>query len=95
MASYTLKFSKGKDHEIPLRNGYEVVQGNLIRSATRLDLVASEAQRALLYVKDVSREHYQVLLYSIPVTGTGLTAIRCKLHGQQPPLAIFAVTAER
>jgi hypothetical protein len=56
--------------------------------------MASEAQRALLYVKDVSREHYQVLLYSVPVNGAGLVSIRCKLHGG-PPLAIFAVTAER
>ena len=28
VASYTLEFSKGKNREIPLRNGYEVAQAN-------------------------------------------------------------------
>jgi hypothetical protein len=94
VASYILEHSKGKNREIPLRNGYEIVQANLVRSASRLDLIATEAQRALMYVKDISREQYQILLYSVPVREAGLVRVRCKLHGEQPPLAIFAITME-
>jgi hypothetical protein len=95
IGSYILEFSKGKNKEIPLRNGYEVAQANLIRDAGRIDPMATETQRVFVYVKDIFREHYQVLLYSIPVEGAGLVRLRCKLKGEQPPLAIFAVTAER
>jgi hypothetical protein len=95
VASYTLEFSKGKSREIPLRNGYEVAQANFINNAGRLDPTATETQRALIYVKDIAREQYQILLYSIPVEGAGLVRVRCKLNGEQPPFAIFAVTAER
>jgi hypothetical protein len=95
VATYTLEYSKGKNHEIPLRNGYEIAQANFVKDAGRLDPTATEAQRALIYVKDIAREQYQILLYSIPVEGAGLVRLRCKLHGEQPPLAIFAVTAER
>jgi hypothetical protein len=95
VATYTLEYSRGKTHEIPLRNGYEIAQANFIKDAGRLDPTATEAQRALIYVKDIAREQYQILLYSIPVEGAGLVRLRCKLNGEQPPLAIFAVTAER
>ena len=95
VATYTLEYSKGKSREIPLRNGYEVVQANFIHDAGRLDPTATEAQRALIYVKDIAREQYQILLFSVPVEGAGLVRLRCNLHGEQPPLAIFAVTAER
>jgi hypothetical protein len=95
VATYTLEYPRGKTHEIPLRNGYEIAQANFIKDAGRLDPTATEAQRALIYVKDIAREQYQILLYSIPVEGAGLVRLRCKLNGEQPPLAIFAVTAER
>ena len=77
-----------------MRNGYEVAQANFINNAGRLDPNATETQRALVYVKDIAREQYQILLYSIPVEGAGLVRLRCKLKGEQPPLAIFAITAE-
>lgn len=94
VATYTLEYSGKKNNEIPLRTGYEVAQANLIQDATRLDPQTTEAQRALMFVKDTAREHYQVLLYSFPVEGAPLARIRCRLNGQQSPLAIFAITSE-
>jgi hypothetical protein len=46
-----------------------------------------------MFVKDTAREHYQVLLYSIAVDGN-LREVRCRLAANQPPLALFAITAE-
>jgi Glycosyl hydrolases family 2, TIM barrel domain/Glycosyl hydrolases family 2 len=92
--SYTLEFSDGRKREIPLRHGYEVAQANMILDASRLDPQTTDSQRALQFVKDTAREHYQVLLYSIPVEGATLARIRCRLEGQQPPLAVFAITTE-
>jgi hypothetical protein len=95
VGSYTLHYASGKTREIPLRNGYEVVQSNLVYEATRIDPEATEAQGALVFAKDIAREQYQIMLLSIPVEVGRLTNLRCKLNGQQPALAIFAVTAER
>jgi hypothetical protein len=94
IATYTLEYSGGRTAEIALRNGYEVAQANLIQDATRIDPQTTESQRALTYVKETAREHYQVLLYSIPVEGAALASIRCRLIGEQPPLALFAITTE-
>jgi hypothetical protein len=77
-----------------LRNGYEIAQANLIQDAARIDPQTTEAQRALMFVKDTDREHYQVLLYSVAVEGGTLARIRCRLIGQQPPLVLFAITTE-
>ncbi len=95
VASYTLEYSNGGSREIPLRNGYENARSNLIQSASRINLIAIEAQPALLFVKDIAREQYQILLYSIPVDAQELKAIHCKLNGTQEPLAIFAITVEK
>jgi hypothetical protein len=94
VATYTLEYSDGARQEIPLRSGYEVARSNLIHSTTRIAPIAVRAQRALIFVKDVSREHYQLLLFSIPVEAHKLMRIRCKLNGEQPPLALFAITTE-
>jgi len=94
VATYTLEYADGKKKEVPLRNGYEVAQANIIQDATRLDPQTTDSQRALLFVKDTAREHYQVLLYTIPVEGATLSKIHCRLEGQQPPLALFAITTE-
>jgi hypothetical protein len=94
VGSYILEFSDGSKREVPLRHGHEVAQANIIQDASRLDPLTTESQRALLFVKDTAREHYQVLLYSVPVQGASLTRIRCQLAGQQPPLAVFAITTE-
>ena len=95
IGSYTIEFANGKKREIPLRNGYEIAQAQMIRSGGRFDPVVTESQRALVYVKDIAEEQYQILLLSIPVEGAGLAKLRCQLNGEQPPLAIFAITAER
>jgi hypothetical protein len=94
VGTYVLEYSDGKKKEIPLRNGYEVAQANIIQDASRLDPLTTDSQRALTYVKDTAREHYQVLLYSIPTDGAVLSKIHCRLEGQQQPLALFAITTE-
>ncbi|MGH7868217.1 MAG: hypothetical protein ACREP9_11500, partial [Candidatus Dormibacteraceae bacterium] len=95
VATYTLRSSTGKELNIPLRSGYEVARANLIDIATRIEAVATNAQPALYFRKDLAREHYQVLLFSAPVTIGPLSSLSCKLHSGQQPLAIFAVTTER
>jgi hypothetical protein len=95
IGGYTIEFANGKKREIPLRNGYEIAQAQMIRSGGRFDPVVTEAQRALVFVKNIAQEQYQILLLSIPVEGARLVRLRCQLKGEQPPLAIFAITAER
>jgi hypothetical protein len=95
VAGYTVRYASGKTHEVPLRNGYEVVQSNLVHVATRINPEATEAQRALLFAKDIAREQYQLLLFSVPVEGSRIESLHCKLNGQQPALAIFAITVEQ
>ncbi|MFN8008826.1 MAG: glycoside hydrolase family 2 TIM barrel-domain containing protein [Terriglobia bacterium] len=95
IATYTLRYASGKTRDIPIRNGYEAARSNLVYVATRIDAEATEALRAMLFVKDVAREQYQILLYPVPVEGEKLTSVTCRLNGQQPALAIFAITAEQ
>ena len=94
VAIYTLRYASGKSREIPLRNGYEVAQSNLVAVATRIDPQATESQRALVFTKDVVREQYQVLLYSLSLEGGELASLRCQLRNQQSALALFALTVE-
>ena len=94
VGAYVLEYSNGRTKEIALRNGYEVAQANIIQDATRINPEATETQRALLFVKDTAREHYQVLLYSVPVEDSPLVRIRFRLKGEQSPLALFAITSE-
>jgi hypothetical protein len=95
VAVYTLRYASSKSREVSLRNGYEVAQSNLIDVATRIDPEATEAQRALLFTKDIAREQYQVLLYSLPLEGGELASLHCKLSPQvSSALAIFAIAVE-
>jgi hypothetical protein len=94
VAVYTLRYASGKSHEIPLRNGYEVAQSNLVAVATRIDPIVTESQRALVFTKDVVREQYQVLLYSLALEGGEVASLRCQLRSQQSALAIFALSVE-
>jgi len=89
-----VRYSGGREREVPVRNGIEAAQANRIHVATRIDAVASGAQRALEYVKDVVREQYQVLLWSVPVERGKVESVLCKLEAGQPALAVFAITAE-
>lgn len=96
IAVYSLQYASGKTHNFPVRNGIEVAQSNRIHMASRIDPMATAAQPALEFVKDIVREHYQVLLWSIPIEGDGrIAGLRCKLNERQPALAIFAITAEQ
>jgi hypothetical protein len=94
VANYELVYSDGTRKMLPVRNGIEVAQANLICNATRINPVATAAQPALKFVKDVVREQYQVLLWSVPVDPGELARLVCRLNTGQPVLAIFAVTAE-
>lgn len=95
-ASYELLSSSGKITEIPLRWGFEVVQGNLIHDGTRILPIAAQAEAAIEYAKDVAREQYQILLYSMPQIKAGtIASLRCKVLDERNWLALFAITAER
>jgi len=93
IGEYQLRDESGEERRVPLRNGYEVARANLIADATRINAAATETQRAILFVKDIAREHYQVLLYSLP-SGGRIETLKCRLNAGQPSLAIFAITAE-
>jgi hypothetical protein len=95
VAAYSLQYANGKMQTIPVRNGIEVAQSNCISEATRINPIATAAQPVAEYIKDIVRERYQVLLWSVRVESHKLASLRCKLSGQQPPLAIFAITAEQ
>ena len=94
VADYTLQYANGKTQSLPVRNGIEVAQSNCISEATRILPVALATQPAVEYIKDIVRERYQLLLWSVPVEPHKMASLRCKLNGQQPSLAIFAITTE-
>jgi hypothetical protein len=95
VAVYTLRYANGETQTMLVRNGIEVAQSNCIDRATRITPVATAAQPAVEYIKDIAREHYQVLLLSIPTQSEVLLSIHCKLNPTQPTLAILAVTCEQ
>lgn len=94
IAVYHLLYTDGQKEEVPIRSGFEAAQANRIYEATRINPVAIAAQPALHYVKDIAREHYQVLLLTIPVNHQSLKSLRLSLLSKQLCLAVFAVTAE-
>lgn len=94
-AVYTLRYASGKMRRLPVRNGIEVAQSNCVDRATRIAPVATAAQPAVQYIKDIAREHYQILLWSIPIQREALVSLECRLEPHQPALAIFAITSER
>ncbi len=94
-ATYELLSSNGEVTEIPLRWGFEVVQGNMIHDGTRILPAAAKAQAAIEYIKDVAREQYQILLYSTPqIKAEMIASMRCKVADMRNWLALFAITAE-
>jgi hypothetical protein len=95
VAFYTLRYANGTTQSLPLRNGIEIAQSNCIDAASRITPAASAAQPVVEYVKDAAREHYQVLLLSVPTDSDELVSLQCKLHPSQPALAIFAITVEQ
>ncbi len=95
VAEYTLQYAGGRTQVLPVRNGIEVVQANRIHGASRILPIATSAQPALEYIKDVVREQYQILLWSVPTGKEKLESIHCKLTNGLKTLAIFAITAEK
>jgi hypothetical protein len=93
-ATYSIGGANGSWAEIPLRHGIHVAQANRIYVATRIDPIATEAQPALEFAKDVVRENYQFLLLSVPIKPGRVHSVRCRLNSGQPALAILAVTTE-
>ena len=77
-----------------MRSGIEVAQANLIEEATRIEPIATSAQPAMKYVKDIVREQYQVLLLTVHLERGKVETLRCETGHDQPALAIFAITAE-
>jgi hypothetical protein len=94
VAVYSIVGANGASQGIPIRNGLEVAQANRIHEATRIDPVATEAQPALEFAKDIVREQYQFLLWSVSVKPGRIRNLRCKLNSGQPGLAILAITTE-
>jgi hypothetical protein len=93
-AIYTLRYASGTIQTLPVRHGIEVCQSNCIDRASRIAPIAAAAQPAVEYIKDIARERYQVLLWSIPTQSEELVSLQCRLNSDQPALAIFAITAE-
>src|SRR5208282_1012690 len=84
VAVYTLQYASGRIQTLPVRNGIEVAQSNRIHAATRIDPIATAAQPALQYIKDIVREQYQILLWSVQTEPDRLVSLRCKLNSHQP-----------
>lgn len=94
VSEYRVKYANGKTESFPLRNGVEICTANLIHHATRIAPEPTLAQRAIVYVKDVARERYQVLLYSIDLDNSVAESIKLALLDRQFPQLLFAITAE-
>jgi hypothetical protein len=90
-----LQFAGGDTQVLPVRHGMKVAQPNCIYGASRILPIATSTQPALEYIKDVVREHYQVLLWSIRTDQDSLRSLRCKLVGGLGNLTIFAITTEK
>lgn len=94
-ATLELKTGTGTGRSIPIRHGYESAQGNLIFRAGRIDAIATLAQPAVHFVKDAAREHYQFLLYTVPMAGQRLESLTYRLSQEEKaPLLILAISTE-
>ena len=93
-AVYTVHYDSGEKQEIAIRHGIEIARANMIHEATRVDPIASSAPRALVFNKDVVREQYQVLLFSLPLRGGPVRSLQIQLNRGEEPLVMFAINAE-
>jgi hypothetical protein len=93
-AVYTVHYGSGAAQNIPMRHGIEIARANLIHEATRVNTVATSAPRALVFNKDVVREQYQILLFSLPLRGGAVRSLQIKLNRGEQPLLMFAINAE-
>ena len=92
--SLNVKYEGRNEQSIPLRHGFEIARGNMIYQTTRIDPIATGAQRALRFTKDAAREDYQVLLYSASVREQSVESITYRLEPGEQPLLIFAINTE-
>jgi len=95
VAVYSLVGADARSEDLPVRNGLEVARSNRIHAATRIHAVAIHAQPVLEYRKDVVREQYQFLLWSVAIRPRRIRNLRCKLKSAQSCLAILAITTEQ
>ena len=95
VAVYSFLGAGGESQDQAVRNGFEAAQANRIHQATRIDPVAKDAQPALEFVKDIVREQYQFLLWSVEVKPQRLQSLRCELTNRELSMAILAVTIEQ
>ena len=95
VAAYSLVGVDGRSQDLPVRNGLEVARANRIHAATRVDPVAVAAQPAVEFSKDVVREQYQFLLWSVAIKPLRIRSLKCKLSGGQSSIAILAITTEQ
>jgi beta-glucuronidase len=93
-AVYTVRHASGEKQEIPLRHAIEIARANLIHEATRIEPIATAAPRALVFNKDVVRERYQILLFSLPLRGGAIRSLEIRLNSGEQPLLLFAINAE-
>jgi hypothetical protein len=94
VAVYSIVGANGASQDLPIRNGIETAQANRIYQATRVDPIATDAQAALDFDKDIVREQYRFLLWSVSVKLGRVRSVRCRLNSGQPSLVILAVTTE-
>lgn len=94
IAEYTLHFAGDETRVLPVRNGIEVAHANRIFEASRILPIALSAPPALEYLKDIVRERYQILLWSISLETKYLESIRCTLTCGKGNVAVFAITTE-
>lgn len=94
IAEYLLEYENGRRKLLPVRNGIECAQANCIAGATRISPIATGAQPVLQFTKDMAREQYQILLWSIPLEGRKLATVRCFGKDTTNHLAIFAISTE-
>ena len=90
--SLKVRYEGRGEQSFPLRHGFEVARGNMIYQTTRIDPIATAAQRALRFTKDAAREDYQILLYSAAVREQSVESITYRLEPGEQPLLIFAVS---
>jgi hypothetical protein len=94
VATYTLEYAGGRKQAVPVRWGMEVVQANCIAGATRITPIAINAEPVLQFIRDVAREQYQLLLWSVPIRSGVLESLHCRATGSKDHMAIFAITTE-
>jgi hypothetical protein len=94
IAEYVLEYKDGHKTALPVREGIECAQANCITGATRILPIATSTQPALQFTKDIAREQYQLLLWSVPTDRRELAGVRCMGKDSTNSLAILAISIE-